>query len=388
MRQTNTSGRFSTPPGMPAIFAVGWSGRLLAACMVSLIAWQSCAAADRARTLNIYAWAEYFPRALIDAYEKETGIHVNYSVLDSPEAAETILSVGHSNYDLVTMNASPELAREIPHGFWRTLDSAAMPNARNADPQVMRLLEAADPGNRHAVPWMWGTTGILYDRDKIRAIMPNAPVDSLDMVLKKEIAQKFASCGISMLDSWGDILPMVSRYLGQPRLSADGRELGAVMAKLQEVQRYVRRISSSGYYQQLAEGELCLAIGYSGDAMVARRMVEESHGKAHIDYAFAREMVPFYIDSMVIPADSPNPAGAQSFIDFAMRPAISASVTRFIGFATANAAAVPLLEPAVRANPIIYPPPEVRRRFELQRVYTPEENQAFTRAWLTFKSGL
>jgi putrescine transport system substrate-binding protein len=99
-------------------------------------------------------------------------------------------------------------------------------------------------------------------------------------------------------------------------------------------------------------------------------------------------MVPFYIDSMVIPADSPNPAGAQSFIDFAMRPAISASVTRFIGFATANAAAVPLLEPAVRANPIIYPPPEVRRRFELQRVYTPEENQAFTRAWLTFKSGL
>jgi putrescine transport system substrate-binding protein len=191
-----------------------------------------------------------------------------------------------------------------------------------------------------------------------------------------------------MLDSWGDILPMVSRYIGQPRLSADGRELGAVMAKLQEVQRYIRRISSSGYYQQLAEGELCLAIGYSGDAMVARRMVGESHGNAHIDYAFAREMVPFYIDSMVIPADSPNPAAAQAFIDFAMRPAISASVTRFIGFATANGAAVPLLEPAVRNNPIIYPPPEVRRWFELQRVYTPEENQAFTRAWLTFKSGL
>src|SRR5579862_9274202 len=135
----------------------------------------TCAPADRAKVLNIYAWAEYFPPALISAFQSETGIHVNYAVLDSPEAAETILSVGHSNYDIVTMNASPELAREIPHGFWRTLDLAAIPNARNADPQVMRLLEGADPGNRHAIPWMWGTTGILYDRDKIRAIMPNAP---------------------------------------------------------------------------------------------------------------------------------------------------------------------------------------------------------------------
>ncbi|HEX3847517.1 MAG TPA: extracellular solute-binding protein [Steroidobacteraceae bacterium] len=368
--------------------AAGWTSRLLAACAVSLLAAAPSPAADRAKTLNLYAWAEYFPPALIDAFQRETGIHVNYSVLDSPETAETILSVGNSNYDIVTMNAAPELAREIPHGFWRKLDPAAIPNARNADPQVMQLLRAADPENRHAIPWMWGTTGILYNRDKIQAIMRNAPIDSLDMVLKKEIAQKFASCGIGMLDSWGDILPMVSRYIGQPRLSADGRELDAVMAKLQEIQRYVRHISSSGYYQQLAEGELCLAIGYSGDAMVARRMVEESHGNVHVDYAFAREMVPFYIDSMVIPADSPNPAAAQAFINFAMRPEISASVTRFIGFATANAAAVALLEPAVRSNEIIYPPPEVRRRFELQRVYTPEEHRAFTRAWLAFKSGL
>ena len=147
------------------------------------------------------------------------------------------------------------------------------------------------------------------------------------------------------------------------------------MAKLQEIQPYVRRIATAGYYQQLAEGELCLAIGYSGDAMVARRMVNESHGNIKIDYSFAREMVPFYIDNMVIPADSPNPAAALAFINFVMRPEISASVTRFIGFATANAAALPLLEPAVRGNTIIYPPPRVRSRLELQRVYTPEETR-------------
>lgn len=361
----------------------------VAALGLSLWLGMGCAAAaDRAKALNIYAWSEYFPPALIAKFQTETGIHVNYAVLDSPETAETILSVGHSNYDIVTMNASPELAREIPKGFWRKLDLARVRNARNADPQIMRLLASVDPGNQYAVPWMWGTTGLIFNGDKIRAIMPNAPLDSLDMILKKDVAAKFAGCGISMLDSWGDVLPMVSRYLGQPRLSAAKPDLDAVMAKLQEVQPYLRRISTAGYYQQLAEGELCLAIGYSGDAMVARRMVNESHGKVKIEYSFTREMVPFYIDNMVIPADSPNPAAALAFIDFVMRPEISASVTRFIGFATANAAAVPLLEPAVRSNTLIYPPPEIRSRFELQRVYTPEETRAFTRAWLTFKSGL
>ena len=345
-------------------------------------------AADRAKTLNIYAWAEYFPPALVQKFQAETGIHVNYAVLDSPETAETILSVGHSNYDLVTMNAAPELAREIPKGYWKKLDPASLPNAKNADPQIMHLLQGADPGNLYAIPWMWGTTGLIYNSDKIKAAMPNAPLDSLDLVLKKSVAAHFSSCGISMIDSWGDILPMVSRYIGQKRLSAEKADLDAVMGKLQEIQPLLRRIATAGYYQQLAEGDLCLAIGYSGDAMVARRMVAESHGTIKIDYSFAREMVPFYIDSMVIPADSPNPAAAQAFINFVMRPEASASVTRFIGFATANAAAVPLLEPPVRDNAIIYPPAAIRARMELQPVYTPEETRAFTRAWLVFKSGL
>ena len=364
-------------------------GNAARAAGICILLWGlTCTAADRAKVLNIYAWAEYFPSTLIAKFQAETGIHVNYSVLDSPETAETILSVGHSNYDIVTMNASPELAREIPKGFWKKLDQASLPNARNADPQIMQLLKSVDPGNQFAVPWMWGTTGLIYNSDKIKAIMPNPPIDSLDMVLKKDIAARFASCGISMLDSWGDVLPMVSRYLGQSSLSADKADLDAVMAKLQEIKPYVQRISTAGYYQQLADGDLCLAIGYSGDAMVARRMVNESHGSVKIDYSFVREMVPFYIDNMVIPADSPNPAAALAFIDFVMRPEISASVTRFIGFATANAAALPYLEPAVRNNTLIYPPPAVRSRFELQRVYTPEETRAFTRAWLLFKSGL
>jgi putrescine transport system substrate-binding protein len=268
------------------------------------------------------------------------------------------------------------------------LDRSRIPNVRNADPKIMQLLSTVDPGNQHAVPWMWGTTGLIYDPDKIKSIMPDAPIESLGMVFKKELAAKFAHCGIGILDSWGDIMPMAARYLGQPALSSNPAQLAAVLAKLQEIKPYIRTISTAGYYQQLAEGDLCLAIGYSGDAMIARRMVKESQGVRHIDYSFAREMVPFYIDSMVIPADSPNPAAALAFIDFVMQPEVSASVTRFIGFATANAAALPYLEPAVRDNAVIYPPPKIRDRLELQKVYAPEEARAFSRAWQQFKSGL
>jgi putrescine transport system substrate-binding protein len=359
----------------------------MCSAIAALLCGGSALAADRSHVLNIYAWAEYFPEDAIARFEAQSGIHVNYTVLDSPETAETILSVGNSNYDLVTMNAAPELGREIPKGFWKALDRARIPNARNADPTIMQLLARVDPGNQHAVPWMWGTTGLIYNVDKIKSIMADAPLDSLDMVFRKDLAAKFARCGIGLIDSWGDILPMVAHYLGQPDLSSDAAKLGAVVSKLNEIKPYIRRISTSGYYQQLAEGELCLAIGYSGDALIARRMVKESHGSIRIDYSFARQMVPFYIDSMAIPIDSPNPAAALAFIDFVMRPEESAAVTRFIGFATANAAAVPLLEPAVRDNTVIYPPAEVRARFELQKVYTPDEARIFNRAWLEFKTG-
>ena len=222
---------------------------------------------------------------------------------------------------------------------------------RNADPKIMQLLSTVDPGNQHAVPWMWGTTGLIYDPDKIKSVMPDAPIDSLGMVFKKELAAKFARCGIGILDSWGDIMPMAARYIGQPALSANPAQLAAVVAKLQEIKPYIRAISTAGYYQQLAEGDLCLAIGYSGDAMISRRMIKESQGSRKIDYSFGREMVPFYIDSMVIPADSPNPAAALAFINFVMQPEVSASVTRFIGFATANAAALPYLERRFATTP-------------------------------------
>jgi putrescine transport system substrate-binding protein len=342
---------------------------------------------SRQNTVNVYAWAEYFPPSVIQKFQTETGIHVNYAVFDSPDAAETALSVGNSNYDIVTMNAVPHLAREIPQGFWKKLDAAQIPNARNADPQILKLLEHVDPGNTHAVPWMWGTTGVIYNADKAKALIGAIPANSLDMLFKKENAEKFERCGISVLDSWQDILPLVARYIGQPKLSSDPTQLAAVVKKLQEIRPFLRRIATAGYYEQLADGELCLSIGYSGDAMIARRIAKEGHTQVVVNFAFPDGSVPVYVDSMVIPADSPNYAGALRFINFMMRPEISAEVTRFIGFASGNSAAVPLLEPEVRDNAIVYPPAAVRVRFDMGQVYSMDEMRIFTRAWQRFSSG-
>ncbi len=348
----------------------------------------SALALDRAHTLNIYAWSDYFPKSLIDKFQTSSGIHVNLALLDSPGMAETVLSAGHSNYDIVTMNASPELGREIPKGFWRKLDNTHIPNARNADKQILGLLQTVDPGNQYAIPWMWGTIGMMYNRDKLKILAPNAPLDSLDLLFKKEWLSKVSGCGVNLLDVWGEFMPMVSRYLAQPRLSTDPVALAAVVEKLKEIRPFIRRIASSGYYEQLADGELCLSIGYSGDAIIARRMVTEGHTDLHIEYSYAKETVPFFIDSLVIPADSPNSSGAEAFINFVMQPEISAEVTRYIGFATGNATAMQLLAPAIRDNPIIYPPASVRDRMTLQPKYTPAEILVFSRIWQQFKANM
>ncbi len=353
---------------------------------VSTLASCSGGAPDRSRVVNVYAWAEYFPPSVIAKFEAETGLHVNYAVLDSPDVAETTLSAGNSNYDVVTMNASPHLAREIPQGFWKPLDKAKIPNAKNADPQILTLLQPLDAGNNHAVPWMWGTVGVLYNQAKVEA-QGGLPANSLDMVLDSTIAHKFEPCGINVLDSWQDVLPMVARYIGQPALSTDPDKLNAVVAKLTEIRPYLRNISTAGYYEKLATGDLCVALGYSGDAMVAKRMVNEAHGSTRIDYAYALGSVPLYVDSMVIPADSRNVTGALTFINFMMRPTISAEVTKFIGFASGNSAAVPLLDPAMQNNRIVYPPPEIRARFVTEPVYTSEELRIYTRVWQRFKTG-
>ena len=350
---------------------------LLAACH---------AGPDRAHVVNVYAWSDYFPAPLIAAFERESGLHVNVTVLDSPDTVETALSAGSSDYDVVTMNASPHLAREIPRGFWKRLDLSRVPNARHADPDVLKILARVDPGNAYAVPWMWGTVGVMYNVERLRAAVAELPAEPLDLVFDPSLAAKLNGCGISMLDSWQDILPLLAHYLGQRTLSNEPAALTALTAQLDRVKPNLRRIATTGYYEQLANGELCLAIGYSGDAMIARRMAQDGNTGVQIGYAFPATLVPVFIDSLVIPADSKNPDGALRFIDFMMQPERCAEVVRTIGFASGNVDALPLLEASVRANPIVYPDAATRTRMEIERVYSAEELQQFGRLWQAFKA--
>jgi putrescine transport system substrate-binding protein len=362
----------------PALVAICW----LAACTQ-----HAAAPREVDKVLNLYTWAEYFPSTVIQQFETETGIRVNYATLDSNDVAETTLSAGHSGFDLVTVNASPHLGRQIPKGLWLPLDLARIPHWSNVDPKLLEIMRRVDPENRYAIPYVWGTTGIIFNPDKIRAIMADAPVDSLEMVFRPDIAARFKQCGISMLDSWVDILPMISLYLGRKQLDTDPQSLAGISDTFARVRPFIRRINTPGYYDQLARGELCLSIGYSADAVSAQRLADRLHTGVHLEYRQPREGIPMYIDAFAIPADSRHADAALKFIDFVLRPEIAVELAQATSFAIANSAAMARLTPELRNNPMIYPPDSARDRLSVDRAFSMEETRLLSRTWLRMKTG-
>ena len=363
----------------------------LSTLLLALVSLPACGPSARQpvhdRVLNLYSWAEYFPDAVIRQFEAETGIKVNYSVFDSNDVAETTLSAGQSGFDLVTVNASPHLGRQIPKGLWRALDRSKLHNLGNVDGRILEMLARVDPGNRYAIPYMWGTTGLIYNPDKIRSILPEAPVTSLAMVFRPDVVSRLRGCGVSVLDTWVDMLPIISAYVGQRDLTAEPEQLRTIADTFALARPSIRRVTSSGYYDQLARGELCLSLGYSADAMVARRRAADLGNGTRIEFSQPDEMVQLYIDAYAVPSTARNVDEALLFIDFTLRPDIGVEIAKATGFAIANAAAVARLEPELRDNHIVYPPPEVRARFTLGRGYTMTETRLFSRTWLRMKTG-
>jgi putrescine transport system substrate-binding protein len=371
---------------------IGWTLGLAALCGLAACAKQAPAGSedhegeDR-KVLNLYTWAEYFPSSVLDEFETETGIKVNYSTLDSNDVAETTLSAGHSGFDLVTVNASPHLGRQIPKGLWLPLDLAQIPHRGNVDPKLLEIMRGVDPDNRYAIPYVWGTTGIIFNSAKILAIMPDAPLDSLAMIFQPDIAARFQQCGISVLDSWVDILPMISLYLGHKELDTDPATLAQISAAFARVRPFIRRINTPGYYDQLARGELCLAIGYSADAMAAQRLAAQLRTGVRLDYRQPLEGIPMYIDAFAIPADSRHVAAALKFIDFVLRPAVAVELAQATSFAIANATAMAQLSPELRNNPMVYPTASARNRLVLDRPFSMEQTRLLSRTWLRMKTG-
>lgn len=359
--------------------------RRVAVSLVLLLAVVHGAAAQG--ELRIYNWNDYIAPEALKRFETETGIKVTYDTYDANELLDAKLRAGRSGYDLVVPTASPFLANQLKAKLYRPIDRAKIPNHRLLDPQVMKRLETYDPGNAHAVPWLWGTTGIGYNREKVLRAMADAPVYSLRMLFDPAIVSRFRGCGVIVLDSPTDVFPAALTYLGLNPDSKDRGDLEKATALLSAIRPFVRRFHSSEYINALATGDACLVFGFSGDIKQAARRAAAAGKGVAVEYAIPIEGAQTWIDTAAIPADAANVDNAHRFLDFMLRPEINALNSSFVGYATAVPAAREKIDESVRSDPGIYPPSEVQARLY---TITPAEldyERLRTRAWTRVKSG-
>jgi putrescine transport system substrate-binding protein len=346
------------------------------------------ARAEEDKVLNVYNWSDYIAEDTVAKFTAETGITVNYDVYDSNEALEAKLLAGKSGYDLVIPSATPFFAREIKAGAFRKLDKSRLKNLGNLDRQILDKAKLADPGNEYGVPYMWGTTGLGYNVEMVKdALGAEAPLDSLKLIFDPAVAEKLAPCGISLLDTAQEMFPAALAWLGRDPLSKDPKDLEKAAASVAAIRPFVKKFHSSQYLNDLANGDLCVSFGYSGDIVQARNRAREAKNGVAIAYSIPKEGAMMWIDMMAIPADAPHPDNAHRFIDFILRPEIAAAISNAIGYPNANAAATKLVDPAIRDDPGVYPPEEVRAKLFFDRPAAPDYERARTRAWTQVKSG-
>jgi putrescine transport system substrate-binding protein len=364
----------------------GKSGTQGTATVAASSAPESSAAPDSGKVLNLYIWSDYLaPNALSD-FEKQTGIKVHVSYFDTNETLETRLLAGHSGFDVVVPTAS-YFERQIKAGVYLTLDKSKLPNIKNMDPQLMSRVALHDPDNAHGVIYTWGTNGIGYNEKMIKALMPDAPFDSWRMVFDPAVASKIAKCGISVLDSPAEMVRVVLSYLGRDPNSQKPEDLAASEAALSKIRPYIRNINSSEYIEALANGDICLAVGYNGDVLQARDRARDANKGIEIQYVVPKEGSILWFDMLAVPKDAPDPESAYAFLDYMMTPQVAADVSDFRRYATANAAAERLVQAAVRDDPGIYPPKELRQKLAVQLADSPDQTRAITRVWQKFKTG-
>jgi putrescine transport system substrate-binding protein len=364
----------------------GKSGTEGSATVAASSAPESSAAPDSGKVLNLYIWSDYLaPNALSD-FEKQTGIKVHVSYFDTNETLETRLLAGHSGFDVVVPTAS-YFERQIKAGVYLTLDKSKLPNLKNMDGQLMSRVALHDPDNAHGVIYTWGTNGIGYNEKMIKALMPEAPFDSWRMVFDPAVASKIAKCGISVLDSPAEMLRVVLSYLGRDPNSQKPEDLAAGEAALTKIRPYIRNINSSEYIEALANGDICLAVGYNGDVLQARDRARDANKGIEIKYVVPKEGSILWFDMLAVPKDAPDVESAYAFLNYMMIPRVAADVSDFRRYATANAAAQPLVQPAVRDDPGIYPPKELRQKLAVQLADSPDQTRAITRVWQKFKTG-
>ena len=343
-------------------------------------------AADE-KVVNVYNWSDYIAEDTIPNFEKQTGIKVTYDVFDSDEMVETKLLAGSSGYDVVVPSLS-FLGRQIQAGVFLPLDKSKIPNLKNVDPKLLERIALQDPGNQYAVPYLWGTSGIGYNVDKVKAAFGNTDVTgSWDLVFKPENLSKLKDCGVTVLDTPSELIPIALNYLGEDPHSFDPKVIDKAAALLKGIRPYIRNFHSSSYINDLANGDVCLVVGWSGDVIQARDRADEAKNGVHIAYSIPKEGAPQWFDMMAIPKDAKHVDNAYAFINNMLDPKVAAANTNFVTYPNAVPASPPMVDPTIADDPTIYPPAEVDAKLFTFAVLPPEVDRQYTRIWTELKTG-
>jgi putrescine transport system substrate-binding protein len=338
--------------------------------------------------VNVYNWSDYIGEHTNDNFTKETGISVQYDVFDSNETLEAKLLAGNTGYDVVVPSGA-FLGRQIQAGVFQELDKSKLPNLANIDPILMKATEAFDPGHKFSVPYFWGTVGIGYNVDKIKERMPDAPTDSWDLVLKPDVVSKFKDCGVTMLDAPSDVLQSVLIYLGKDPHTDKPEDYAEVQKTLLAVRPYIKYFHSSSYINDIANGEICMAIGWNGDFGIAQSRADEAKNGVKIQYVIPKEGALLWVDNLAIPKDAANVDNALKYINYMLDPQVAADNANYVHYASPNKVALEkgMIAAEDKSNPAIYPSQDVMAKLVGDKVASPELDKLRTRTWTTVKTG-
>ncbi len=340
-----------------------------------------------ADTVNVFNWSDYITDEVLELFTERTGISVNYDVYDSNDTLEARLLAGSSGFDVVVPTGT-FLERQLAAGVYQPLNKDLIPNLAGMDPELTAAVATHDPGNEHSVIYMWGTTGIGYNIDMVaERLGEDFEVDTWDMIFDPEIAGQLADCGISWLDSPTDMFPAAFAWMGKDPQSTDPDDFEAAAEMMMEVRDTVRYFHSSQYISDLANGETCVAVGWSGDVLQAAERAEEAGQGVNVWYAIPREGAMQWFDVMGIPADAPNPEAAHAFINFILEPEITAMITNYVWFPNANAASWPMVEEDIFTDPAIFPTEEVTETLFTGITYDSRTDRTVTRLWTRVRTG-
>ena len=343
--------------------------------------------AEEAKVLNVYNWADYLPDGLLDNFTKETGIKVRYDTFDTNEIVHAKLIAGRTGYDIVVPSAN-WAALHIQAGLFQKLDKSKLPNYKNTDPVMMKLLAQVDPGNQYLVNWAWGFITLGINTGKVKAALGSDPMpeNAWSLIFDPKYAKKLKSCGISMLDSATDVIPAALHYLGKSAYSTNQADY-AEAAKLMKSIRPNVKIFSSGI-NDLAGGGLCVALGYSGDMNIAAKRAKEGKTGQNIEALVPSTGGLLFYDNMAIPADAEHPGNAHIFINYILRADVAASISNKMNYATMNAASVALVEKEIRENKSIFLTEDAKKKMIASGVTNNDMRRIMTRAFTQFKTGL